>query len=402
MPSRLVVCCLALLWARAGLAATDIPCAPTEEGAITLDGLLPDWREIPGVTLDEPEHVIMGREAWRGPNDLSVTVQCLRSDDALYFAFDVKDDYLVRMKEAKPGEDHLLLFFADEERLNTIAIYPSDLKGVPRKVVAPARLAKALEVAEARQPRGWSVEVRLRTAAIPGFSARAMALRGGVAVADCDSKVHAKTEKIISSSNGHQNANQLGRFTFGETQDVVAHFLKQQGLTARDVVFDKSVEMGGDPGLERVVVAGQYLAVFGEEYYFVKLNVKSVRDISDFRLVDLAGDGKHAMVVKTIERAGNGARQILHVFKLVGAGIQRPFAAEVAKESGPNKLVSRVTFVKWKRHTDIVIEAGKPTGWNQQNYQEQAADDVIPILLPWGERPKVRYRFKGDQFEEVR
>ncbi|HEY3352536.1 MAG TPA: sugar-binding protein [Polyangia bacterium] len=402
MLQRVTLVCLALLLGRGALAATDIACVPAEEGAVTLDGLLPDWRDVAGLTLDDADHVVMGRAAWRGASDLSVTVKCLRSDTALYLAFDVKDDYLVRMREAKPGEDHLLIHFADDDQLHTIAIYPGDLKGVPRKVVAPGKLARAMEVAEARQPRGWSVEVRLPIAAIPGFSARAMAIRGGIAVADCDSKVHAKTEKIMSTSDGHQRASQLGRFTFGETQDVLAHFLKQQGLTARDVVFDRSIEMGGDPGLERVVVAGQFLAVFGEEYYFVKLNVKSVKDVSDFRLVDLTGDGKHAMVVKTIERAGNGARQILHVFKLIGAGIQRPFAAEVAKESGGRKLVSRVSFVRHKKKTDIVIEAGKPAGWNDRNYQEQAADDVIPILLPWSDKTKARYRFKGDEFEEVK
>jgi hypothetical protein len=399
---RLTLTCLLTLASGAAAAATDIPCDPTEEGLVTMDGLLPEWRQVPGVTMDDADHIIMGRDAWRGPTDLSVTVKCLRTDSNMYLAFDVKDDYLVRQHEARPGEDHLLIFFGEDERLHTIVIYPGDLKGVKRKVTAPGKLAKQMEVAEARQARGWSVEVRLPIAAIPGFSARAVAIRGGVALADCDSKLHAKTEKIMSSADGHQRVSQLGRFTFGETQDAVAHFLKQQGLTQRDVVFDKSAEMGGDPGLERVVVAGQFLAIFGEEYHFVKLNVQSVRDITEFRLVDLTGDGRYAMIVKTIERAASGARQILHVFKLIGAGIQRPFAIEVAKESGGNKLVSRVSFVKHKKQTDIVVEAGKPEGWNEKNYQEQAADDVIPILLPWSDKPKARYRFRGDEFEEVK
>jgi hypothetical protein len=399
---RLVVASLAALSARAAVAAVDIPCLPAEEGAITMDGLLPEWRDVRGVTLDEPAEIIIGRENWRGVKDLAVTVKCLRTDTALYFAFDVHDDYLVRMKEAKPGEDHVIVYFGEDDRLHSVVVYPSDLKGIPRKVIAPPRLAKHLEVAEALQPRGWSVELKLPAADIPGFSPRAVAMRGAVAVADCDSKLHLKTEKIMSTADGLTKASQLGRFTFGETQDALAHFLKQQGLTPRDVVFDKPAEMGGDPGLERVVVAGQYLAVFGEEYHFVKLNVKNARDISDFRLVDLAGDGRYAMVVKTIERGGGGARQILHVFKLAGASIQRPFATEVAKEQGGNKLVSRVTFVKHKRKTDIVVEAGRPEGWTKDNYQEQPADDVIPILLPWSEKTKTRYRFKGDEYEEVK
>jgi hypothetical protein len=168
------------------------------------------------------------------------------------------------------------------------------------------------------------------------------------------------------------------------------------------VKFDRVVEMGGDPGQERVVLAGPYVAVMGEEYHYVKLNVKAVGDISDFQVLNLAGDGKHSIVVKTIERAGGGARQILHVFKLVGAGIQRPFAVEIAKQLGANKLVSRVSYVRHKKKTDIVVEAGKPEGWNAQNYREAPADDVVPILLPWSDKTRARYRFTGDEYEEIK
>jgi hypothetical protein len=64
-------------------------------------------------------------------------------------------------------------------------------------------------------------------------------------VADCDSKVTAKTEKIISTADGLAKASQLGRFVFGETVDALANFLKQMGLTQKDVKFDRTVEMGG-------------------------------------------------------------------------------------------------------------------------------------------------------------
>jgi hypothetical protein len=399
---RAVLLGWALLLAGPALAAIDIPCNPAEDGAVTVDGLLPDWRDVKGVTLDEPAQVIMGRENWRNEKDLSVTVKCLRSETNLYLAFDVTDNYLVRMKEARPGEDHIQILFAEDETVHRLNIYPSDMKGVPRKVTGNPRMAKAAEVAEALQARGYSVEVRLPLQSIPGYSARAMAWRGAIAVADCDSKVTGKTEKIMSTADALGKASQLGRFVFGETVDALAHFLKQMGLTKSDVKFDRTVEMGGDPGQERVVLAGTYIAVMGEEYHFVKLNVKSVSDISDLQVLNLTGDGKHSIVVKTIERGGGGARQILHVFKLVGAGIQRPFAIEVAKQQGANKLVSRVSYVRHKKKTDILVEAGKAEGWTKDNYREAPADDVVPILLPWGEKAKARFRFTGDEYEELK
>ena len=227
-------------------------------------------------------------------------------------------------------------------------------------------------------------------------------MRGGVAIADCDSKAHARTEKIISSTDGLDRPSKLGRFTFGETQDVVAHFLKQQGLSPKDVVFDKNTEMGGDPGLERVIMAGAYIGVFGEEFFFVKLNVQGARDISDLRVLDLTGDGRMSIVVKTIERAGSGSRQILHVFRLVGSGIRRTFAAEIGKQEGGRSLRSKVSFPRHRKKTDILIEAGAANGWNADTYREAPASDVIPILLPWEEKKKARYRFAGDEFEEVK
>ena len=399
---RAVLLLCSVLLARPALGAHDIPCVPAEDASVTVDGLLPDWRDVKGVTLDEPAEVIVGRENWRNPRDLSVTVKCQRTDANLYLAFDVTDNYLVRMKEAKPGEDHVIIFFADGETMQKLVIYPSDMKGVPRKVTGHARMAKSAEVAEALQTRGYSVEVRIPLPSIPGFAPRAMAIRGGIAVADCDSKLHAKTEKIISTADGLAKAAQLGRFTFGETVDALAHFLKSMGLTQRDVTFDRAFEMGGDPGLERVVLAGSYIAIMGEEYHYVKLNVKSASDISGFQVLNLTGDGRHSIVVKTIERAGGGARQILHVFKLVGAGIQRPFATEIAKQQGQNKLVSRVSFVRHKKRLELLVEAGKPEGWNAQNYREAPADDVVPILLPWSDKTKARYRFTGDEYEEIK
>jgi len=402
MAFRLVSFLMASLVALKAGAAVDIPCVLGDEGGFTVDGLLTEWRDIPGTDLDQGDRVIVGRESWRGEKDLSLTVRCVRTDKNLYMSFDVSDNYLVRMKEAKPGEDHIEIVIAENATFHRLAIYPSDMRGVPRKIAGDQRMAKALEVAEALQTYGYSVEIRLPLRAIPGFRERAPSLVGAVSVADCDSKVLGKTEKVISSADGLGSSAQLGRFTFGETVDMVGHFLKSVGLGPRDVVFDKTFEMGGDPGKERVVLAGPYFAIIGEEYHYVKLNVQSPKDILDFRVLDLAGDGIHYVVVRTVERAPSGSRQILHAFRMVGAGIQRPFAAEVAKEQGKNRIISKVSFVRFKKKTDILIEAGRAEGWDANTFKEAPADDVIPILLPWGEKTKARYRFQKDEFEEVK
>jgi hypothetical protein len=40
-------------------------------------------------------------------------------------------------------------------------------------------------------------------------------------------------------------------------------------------------------------------------------------------------------------------------------------------------------------------------GFTADNFKEAPAEDMIPILLPWGEQKKARYRFRGDEYFPV-
>ena len=37
-------------------------------------------------------------------------------------------------------------------------------------------------------------------------------------------------------------------------------------------------------------------------------------------------------------------------------------------------------------------------GFTAESYKESPAEDVIPILLPWGDDRKARYQFRGDEY----
>jgi hypothetical protein len=77
------------------------------------------------------------------------------------------------------------------------------------------------------------------------------------------------------------------------------------------------------------------------------------------------------------------------------------FAAEVAKSAGASHLDDKVSFARHGRATDIVIEAGSAVGFSQASYHESPAEDMVPILLPWGDDKKARYQFSGDEYRRA-
>jgi hypothetical protein len=158
--------------------------------------------------------------------------------------------------------------------------------------------------------------------------------------------------------------------------------------------------MGGDAGAERVVRAGRVVLAIGREYLYFTIPARP-EDIRDFLVTDLTGDGKHAVLVRYVERGGGGAREVLGIWKIVGAGFQRIFAAEVAKQRGPAHIQTRVRLVSRGRAHDLVLDAVPQSSVERAVFAETPASDMIPMLLPWGPKKHARYRFSGDESAEI-
>src|SRR5436190_15903464 len=75
--------------------ADSIPCGPVEPNTLQVDGLLDDWNGVTGLELGD------------GSSDFSVTVRCNYEPRGIFLMVNVRDDYLVRTKENRPGEDHV-------------------------------------------------------------------------------------------------------------------------------------------------------------------------------------------------------------------------------------------------------------------------------------------------------
>jgi hypothetical protein len=106
--------------------------------------------------------------------------------------------------------------------------------------------------------------------------------------------------------------------------------------------------------------------------------------------------------LRYIERGGSGAREVLAIFRASGEEeIRRVFAAEVGKRQGPKELATRVSFVRRKRATDLVLEALPAVGFAADSYHEAEASDMIPILLPWADDRRAVYQFVGEEYRRA-
>jgi hypothetical protein len=345
----------------------DLMCGPAEHGTITLDGLTDDWTDVQGVDVG------------KGSPDLSFTVKCNTEGGKIFLLVDVRDSYFVRTKQGHPGEDHLEFTLGGHR----FTVYPGNARDIPTKVSLPSVKAQS-----ALQEKGWAVELMLSPAAVGARSGSPIAYK--IVAADSDSKASLKTEKTLEAS---------GAIVFAEADATLNAFLGDRGLKRSDVWLDKPLATG-KKSAERLVFAGKFMASIGDGFVYAELPVASRGDVKEVKIVDLAGDGRQAVVLRWVERGNGGSRELLGAFRPSDSGFERKFAAEVAKTIPGGRVEDKVAFVKRGAATDIVITPG-PSSVSQDKWNEFPADDVVPIMLPWGSDKRARFVFNGDEYKRA-
>lgn len=411
-PALAVVPALALLLGAGAAAAqtppppppAEIPCGRVESGVVHVDGLLEDWVDVPPLLL-----------AGKGPEgDFGLALRCNFDDKSLYLAADVRDDKLVRDRRARkpprgagrslgrfPVEDGLELVFEERGRLLRLRLLPADPEHEVPALVSwdPTRPGSGsgdggskVEALDSLQREGWAFEIRLPLDEVPGWFAGAPQLRMAVVAHDAD-----KGRKPRELSTSPIAPGRLGRVTFDVAGSQLEAFLRDLKLTEKDIRF---TEVGQGTG--RVVLAKNILAYVSDDWSYVELPVDSPADILDIRLIDLTGEGQDTTLVRYRERGeGGSSREILAVYRVTGSTLGRSFGVEVAKAQGPNRLVTKVSFVKRGAATDIVVEAQPAIGWNAATYREATAVDVAPIPLPWSKETRLHFQFRGEEYFRI-
>jgi hypothetical protein len=357
----------------------ELVCPLVSADLVQVDGLLDDWEGMRALTRSSGD-----------PRDSGLSLRCAYDASTLWLAIDVTDDRLIRRKARGKSEDRLGLSFGESR----LWIAPSSdavkLEVSWERTRATPRLP---DVADSLQKRGWSVELALPLAAAPGWARGVPSLPFALSHHDAD--------MLTGSEPSTETATGELLLTFEVAARTLRGFLEQARLRPSDVVYDALADMDGEPGRERVIVAGKLIAVLSDGYAYVGLPLASPRDLLGVELVDLAGNGKASAVVRYREHGGGGSRDVLAVFNLLPGGFTRTFAHEIAKQVGSARMENRWELRPRKgrgeRGRDLVITPGAVTGFSAETWNETPAEDMAPILLPWGEKRQEVWTFDGDQ-----
>jgi hypothetical protein len=383
---------LAVVTAGPGVArAAEVVCVLVEKDVVNVDGLLDEWTWTKGT-----------RFAGANARDAAMTVRCAYDDDGLYLSVDVVDDQLVRRKKGDKGaEDQVVVSFGGKAVLD---LAPGDPDG---GVAARLKVPKGVAAADSLQPKGWSVEVALPRARVPGWGKSVTALAAGVEWRDADMFSEKQAQEVVGTPPG-------STLVLEEGASLYKQYLDDMHIKPKDIWMDQMANMDGEPGDERVIGAGRTIGILSDRYSYMTLPVPK-KDVLSVKLVDLAGEGQVAIVAHYVERGNGGSREVVAVWMLQPDGsFARPFAHEVAKESPAGRMTNVWSMEprtppkgKGKKGAkkapaggkglDIVITVGEVRGFTAETWNESPATDMAPILLPWAEPKRERWRFQGSE-----
>lgn len=204
--------------------------------------------------------------------------------------------------------------------------------------------------------------------------------------------------------------------TADELQErVYALYRKDRGVSNEKPRFDLAVDVAEDNKRERVLLHGRDLVVFGPDYkggtgysFLALQQFADTKDILELQARDLTGDGKAEIIVRGLVHAnagGDGAvidRELFLVYTAANGQLSRIFGIETARSIGDKRITAQLAFLPGPSGTTIQASPGRVIGWDEKTYpfaqDEGPAGGVEPLLLPWGGKAAVKYRFDGTGF----
>jgi len=341
---------------------------------VSVDGMLDDWTGVTKVRAG-------GTAA-----DASFDLYCVYDDTRLALAIDVRDDKVIRVKKGPATEDSVELVIAAGGAPLTLVIEPGALGAKPHRTLDGKAVPRWLAIEDTLQDKGFSIELVVPLARLPGYSSGTPSISAHVTFHDSDQATGKTTDDVgIEVSLG-----------LAAKQDLLRDFLRAVKAKPADVRFDQQADVDrGRKGNERVVVAGAALGVLADQFSFITLPAQTAADVIEVKLIDLRGDGTKLIAATVRQRGNGGSRDVLNLFGVEAGQLSPLIAIETRKELGARVLAStwklgtvkgKAGVKKGKKATPaLVVVAGPATGFDADNWAETPAPDVEPINLPWDE-----------------
>jgi hypothetical protein len=199
---------------------------------------------------------------------------------------------------------------------------------------------------------------------------------------------------------------------------VYALYKNDRGVGRAKPRFDFVTDVVGDAQMERVLVHGKDIVVFGEgfregrSYTFINVGVKDSTDILHATARDLTGDGKAEILLRGVLRAKASKelggdtvdRYALFIYKVIDEKLVRIFGAETGRALGSQRILGAVAFEAAERGIAIELRAARAIGWSDKDYpfpeDTLPAGGLEPLALPWGSLGTRRFSFKAGEFTQ--
>ena len=331
-------------------------------GGIVADGLLDDWVSIKGTRV--------GNAGGGG-----FEARCAYDDKALAIMVNVLDAHVVRVAKGPANEDWIEIDVGRGSSMLRLALYPGNAIAKSRRtLLGGGALPKWIAAEDSLQPKGFSIEVVIPLAKIPGYSPNIANLPATIRFHDSDAATSKPSEPISMS----------GAFGLSDKIDLLHDFLKSIGGNPKNVTLDAQARL--DPSRkdqQRVVAVGAVIGVLTDQFAYTTLAVASAADVRKVELIDLRGDGSRVIAATVRQRDNLGTRDLLMLFSVNGGQLDPIQPIELRKSQGKNVLESAWKLQKHGHRFDLIVSAKDAVGWDASNYNEEPATDAAPINLPW-------------------
>ncbi len=375
---------LLAIWLAPATARAGGPiCDRVTADAIEIDGMLDDWQGT--------------RKQRAGGDEPGFDLRCAYDEQHLYLAAKITDYRIIRTGKSDPRQDALTVELAAAAGASAVSLtaLPGAGKQAPRRTWGGKAVPAWVKVEDTLQQDGWSLELAVPLQRIPGLGAAPPSAWARVVYRDVDASGKPAPVEL------------KGELGLAGGVDLLRSFLRATKLDKKQVKVDVKADLGGSPGVERVVAGGAVVGVIASSFGYMTLPVASPADVRKVEVRDLAGDGRSVILTEYRQKGTDGGtRTVVAVWRWMGeARFDRVLAFEIGKELGGRRLTNRWLLAprggKGKRGADIRVEAAEAVGWDEDSWAEAPATDVNPILLPWEPKTRAVYRYDGERAREV-
>jgi hypothetical protein len=366
---------------------------------VKLDGVVDEW---PARTLAST--VIKG-----SGDGLQFAVAIQYDASSLYIGAEVTDASFYRTSHFAEGEDHasFTLSFPQGGSVYEIGLFagkPGETAGEVRFLGSRARQGEVpgAKIVEAPSGKGYSFEASIPWSTFHEAHTLRVGLRGVARYYDSDGS-HSARNIVATGPGDASSVATLPALLTEPEESMLEGLLTQNALTKTTPKVDLYADVAGDSMKERISVYDHYVTICGpgyrggKEFFYRDLGAELVR----LEARELTGRGKADLVVRRRfdSEDKKAKREWFEVWSLLGGDEPvTTFAHEivVARDS---KHVANVVHAAGK---DIEVTYEPATGWDATSYQEPVANDVEPILLPWGTVRSQTFHFDGTRYKKSR